>query len=315
MASTSVPKLSLFNDVAASPAAITATVAVCLTILVIVLTVICFVFWKTPRSLSPIITPPASFMVMAMFKNEGHAIREWLQHYAEQGAAHVILIDNGSTDRYQDAIQEFMATGFVTIIKEPRDHVQELAYNDCFEDHVRGKTEWLLVCDLDEFVFGAKRVPLALELLEVPEDVGALYFRWILFGSNGHTTQPVSILKGFTKRLKYPSATPEFSHSKYLVRVDSVAERGLRVFDVALKPPTKSPKAARRIVRFGENRTEASLKLEPIRIHHYVVQSRDWFDTVKSVRGDAFSAERDDMRDAAYFKLFDRNDVEDKSLA
>jgi hypothetical protein len=254
-------------------------------------------------------------MVMAMFKNEGHAMREWLQHYAEQGAAHVVLIDNGSTDKYQDNIQEFIASGFVSIVKEERRHVQQIAYNYCFEHHVRGKTEWLLVCDLDEFVFGAKRVPLALELLEVPEDVGALYFRWIIFGSSGHTNQPPSIMKGFTRRMRYPNADPDLGKSKYLVRVDSVAPGGLGSNNVVLKTAAQNPKTPRRIVRFGDNRTEASLPLEPIRIHHYAVQSLTWFTKVKAVRGDVASPARDTLRNLKYFEMYDKNDVEDKSLA
>jgi hypothetical protein len=68
-------------------------------------------------------------------------------------------------------------------------------------------------------------------------------------------------------------------------------------------------------VRLGEHRTEASLQLEPIRIHHYAIQSWDWFRTVKMTRGDVNAKESDTVRNAAYFKLYDRNDVEDKTLA
>lgn len=297
------------------PPTVLGTCAICIAVLAIVLTVICFVFWKTPKTLSPIITPPATITLMCMFKNEGHVLREWLQHYAEQGIAHAVMIDNGSTDAYQDTIQDFIATGFVTIIHESQKHVQVNSYNYNFEQHIRGKTEWLLVCDLDEFVFGAKRVPLALELLDVPEDVGALYFKWIMFGSNGHIQQPPSVLKGFTRRVKYPDATPNFSESKYLVRVDSVAPGGLGIHEVTLKSVADSPKAARRVVRLGERRTEASLQLEPIRIHHYAIQSWDWFRTVKMTRGDVNSKESDTVRNKKYFELYDRNDVEDKSLA
>jgi hypothetical protein len=312
------PKLSLGTlgpDIQPAPVTILATCAICVAVLVIVLTVICFVFWKTPKMLSPIITPPAAITVMAMFKNEAHVLREWLQHYAEQGITHAVLIDNGSTDDYRESIQDFVDSGFVTLVQEPQRHVQVKSYNYNFEQHIRGKAEWLLVCDMDEFVFGAKRVPLALELLEVPDDVGVIFFRWIMFGSNGHVKQPPSVVKGFTRRLKYPDSTPNFSESKYLVRADSVAPGGLGIHTVRLKSESESPKAARRVVRLGEHRTEASLQLEPIRIHHYAIQSWDWFRTVKMTRGDVNAKESDTVRNAAYFKLYDRNDLEDKTLA
>ena len=298
-----VPKVALAPGPAmATPSAIAATVVLCLTVIVILLTVICFVYWKKPRLLSPILRPPASFYVLATFRNQGRVLKEWLQHYAGQGAEHIILVDTGSTDAFQDSIQDFVTSGLASVYKDARGHqAKREVLNYYFTQYVVGKTDWVLVCDLDEFVFGTKRVPLALELLEVPEDVGALYFRWVVFGSSGHESQPPSVLKALTMRVKYPDATPALARSRYIARVDSVGPNGLDVFGVALKDS-----APRRTVRFGDNRTEASLQTEPIRVHRYPVQS---LEAVRKTHA------QNPAGAAAYLKVHDRNDKEDKSLA
>ena len=46
--------------------------------------------------------------VGAIFKNEAHEIREWIRHYLYHGADHFYLIDDGSTDNYEEQIQEFI---------------------------------------------------------------------------------------------------------------------------------------------------------------------------------------------------------------
>ena len=279
------------------------TLALCLAVVVILLTVICFVYWKRPRLLSPIIKPPASFFVLATFQTRHPgAMKEWLQHYAEQGAEHVVLVDTGTQEpTYTDAIQDFVNSGFVSVFRDTRGasaHREVLNYY--FRQAVAGKTDWVLVCDLDEYVFGTKRVPLALELLEVPDDVGALYFRWVVFGSGGHTLRPASVLKGYTRRAAYPDPNPAsgLARSRYLARADSVAEHGLDVFEVGLKP-----KGARRVVRFGESRTEGTLPTEPIRVHKYAGTAGE------AVDPGAGAALRPSLHAHA------KNDKEDKSLA
>ena len=39
--------------------------------------------------------------VLAIFKNEGMNIKEWIEHYIWQGIEHFYLINNDSTDNYK----------------------------------------------------------------------------------------------------------------------------------------------------------------------------------------------------------------------
>ena len=43
-------------------------------------------------------------MVVGIFKNEAMGIAEWISHYRWQGAKHIYLIDNNSTDDWRSRL-------------------------------------------------------------------------------------------------------------------------------------------------------------------------------------------------------------------
>ena len=45
--------------------------------------------------------------IVAMFKNESSIIKQWIKHYIEENVEHFYLIDNGSTDNYENEIKEY----------------------------------------------------------------------------------------------------------------------------------------------------------------------------------------------------------------
>ena len=72
--------------------------------------------------------------VVGIFKNEGHIIREWIEHYLREGVDNFVLIDNGSTDDYQNQIGEFVENGKVSIIFDDTKWAQIELYNKYFHD-------------------------------------------------------------------------------------------------------------------------------------------------------------------------------------
>jgi hypothetical protein len=53
--------------------------------------------------------------VGAMFKNEEHAIVEWIEHYLYHGVQHFYLINDGSTDTSVMKLQPYIDKGLVTL--------------------------------------------------------------------------------------------------------------------------------------------------------------------------------------------------------
>ena len=61
-------------------------------------------------------------------KNEAIAMKEWLQHYINQGVEHFYMIDNGSTDNWESEVDGFP----VTIFYDDEKHKQNDHYNKYF---------------------------------------------------------------------------------------------------------------------------------------------------------------------------------------
>ena len=73
-----------------------------------------------------LLTPPKyKLVVVAIFKNEAVAMREWLQHYMRQGVEHFYMIDNGSTDDWKSQIEGAP----VTVYTDAKKHAQIELYN------------------------------------------------------------------------------------------------------------------------------------------------------------------------------------------
>ena len=99
--------------------------------------------------------------IISMFKNEATIIESWLQHYIDEGVEHFYLIDNGSTDNFKSRINRFMHK--ITLISDntrfpavnnigPQQYLQ----NKYFLDKVKKESEWVFICDIDEYLYNKK---------------------------------------------------------------------------------------------------------------------------------------------------------------
>jgi hypothetical protein len=50
-------------------------------------------------------------------------------------------------------------------------------------------------------------------------------------------------------------------------------------------------------------------------VNHYPIMSKDYYNKVKKVRGDVYTANHNSARDDDYFKRYDNNKVDDTLLA
>jgi len=142
--------------------------------------------------------------VLAMFKNESWIIKEWLEHYLQEGIEHFYLIDNGSDDDYLDKIQPYIVNGKITLIKDPYRQklgTQDILYNKHFLKQIKEETIWIIVADMDEYIYARNGFKTISEYLSsVPPTIGKIVLPWKLFGSNGIITHPNKIIPVFTQR-------------------------------------------------------------------------------------------------------------------
>ena len=65
-----------------------------------------------------------SICVVSVFKNEKHALEEWITHYIKEGIDHFFLTDNGSDDGYIDILDKYIKNGNVSLNINPERYQQ-----------------------------------------------------------------------------------------------------------------------------------------------------------------------------------------------
>lgn len=247
--------------------------------------------------------PIYTFAIGAIFKNESHGIREWIQHYLYMGAEHFYLIDDGSTDGTVDAIHDYIEAGIVEIFRGSAPSYigrQRDMYNTHILPRVQTREmDWLLICDLDEYVW-TPFYPSLLHLLRAcTETTGQFQVAHTLFGSNGHEKQPERIVETFTRRTRNQPTSK--GNLKYFIR-SSYRFSSLNVHHATFE--NKEFQDAPYFILLGP---------EYVIMNHYGVQSREFWNTVKCTRGDLDAYRK---RTVEMFETEDAelNEVEDTRL-
>ncbi|MBR3497797.1 MAG: glycosyltransferase family 92 protein, partial [Selenomonadaceae bacterium] len=143
--------------------------------------------------------------VAAIFKDEGHYLKEWLDYHLLAGVEHFYLYNNDSSDDFREVLAPYVEENLVTLIDFPGRVMQLPAYNDALEKF-RFECRYLAFIDLDEFIFPRSNRSVVEILDEVflsadPNSAG-LAINWQFFGSNGLEKADYSrgVLERFTRR-------------------------------------------------------------------------------------------------------------------
>ena len=157
-----------------------------------------------------------------------------------------------------------------------RRHAQIPIYNDEMESRIRPDGhDWLLVCDLDEFVYTPRPGDTIQGFLSgVSPDVGDIWIKWLTFGSAGHKMQPAEgVIAGFRWRARAPVLHAYADSWKSIVRIAAVDVLNAHIHRMDPSFVT---------IRFdAEN--EYAVAAAPLRLNHYAIQSFDRFCRVKMV--------------------------------
>lgn len=242
--------------------------------IVVVLISIWLLCWKRQKK--------KKLCLLAIFKNETMNLDVWIRHYVSQGVETFYLIDNGSTDDPMSILKPYINRGLVKYFYRPQKHQQIRHYHDIIRsENILNKTTWLLICDLDEFVFSTSAT--LSSTLDSYEAYDIVYSQWRVFGSDGHLDHPPDIRVAMVHR--HPDLS---SQTKYIVRTSSIQN----IEDLG--------------VHFAKNIPNAIVENDTIRIHHYPIQSWQYFYIVKRTRGDVASEAADSIRDEHYFDNYNK---------
>ena len=217
--------------------------------------------------------------IVAVAKNEGVYLHEWIAYHRVIGFDELLVYDNDSDDGSQALLTELAGYGMVTPIRwsVPADvPPQSSAYADGLARLGRD-FGWVAFIDLDEYVVLPQHATIGQFLRDRPV-TDALGINWRNFGSSGHARYaPELVLDRFrrcaradygrNRRVKVLAHTSALKrpgvHSAKLVA-------GVRYVDVTGEP-----------IRDGRS-TQANLDV--IRLNHYYTKSaEEW--TWKAARG------------------------------
>ena len=275
--------------------------------------------------------------VLAIFKNESMIIREWICHCLSEGVEHFYLIDNGSTDDYMTKISDYMQ--YITLVIDSRkinkpknifDRImsnykcgkflhdygtQTYLYNDIFIDTIKKETKWIMICDIDEYIYarnGYKTIPDVLNSL--PSHIDKVLVYWKFFGSNNLEKQPENIVKSFTKKCS------NLPHRKFTGKCISKTQNIVEFYhsghDIILSNNNILYSLdGKKIENWREILSEEYIPLD-LHLNHYVFMSEEYFTNTKIVRGGGDTGFTSGRYNLEYFheknKLY--NEIEDKEL-
>jgi len=248
-----------------------------------------------------------SLCLLAIFKNEAHILKEWIEHYIKEGVDKFFLVNNNSSDNFYEVLLPYIIMGIVTLNNDERYYSQTIIYNDYL--HECKQYTWTIVCDLDEFIYSRRGFNSIKDFLNsLPNDVSQVCIPWKMYGSNGYDSydkpQPESVIQSFTKRQHNNGLV----NNKSIVRTEFLASFDLHEQNVYGGRQYNEPEH-----RFFMTINEEILQNSCLHLNHYAIQSFEWFMRVKATRGDNTTSHN--VRNEGYFRAYDRNDIEDLELA
>jgi len=251
--------------------------------------------------------------VVSVFKNEKHALEEWINHYIKEGVDHFFLTDNGSDDGYIDTLDKYIKNGTVSLNINPERH-QQIKHLNFYMDQIK-KYDWAIVIDLDEFLYARKKFSTIKKYLSsLHKNVKQIYVPWKMFGSNGHVNQTENIIHYFLKRNVYDKSV--LINGKCITRTKNLKKIGVHQSHTNANGLIITSDG--NVKQHDDNNfiytSEGILKDSCLHLNHYAIQSWEFFSKIKMTRGDALSPSVDHVRDKKYFDDYDNNIVLDDEL-
>ncbi len=229
-------------------------------------------------------------------KNESLSVEEWIDHYIWQGADHLFIIDNGSTDNTVALIEASVHRDKITLLQRPERHRQGHHYRMTFrKQRIKKRFQWLMVADADEFWFSKqdKTLPQALERFA---GFDVVYARWSQFGCPGQVTHPSSLRRDLW--LRHAALGPHIS-TKWAVRTSAIGNNALFVHKIR-----------------GACSSRTITDTDVLQVNHYFTQSRAFWKDVKLKRGSVSTPKHDHIRTMQLFEDFNGLAVtQDRTLA
>lgn len=167
-------------------------------------------------------TEPQFFLTVLARSKDEPFVREWVNHYTEEGADRIVIIDDASEDtavyrgmpKHVSVLYPLGGLGPNKFYSEEIDRI----YQD-----LRQQTKWLLFCDVDEFITSRLRPDKTIrwELTNTFHNVHCVKVPWIMMSCDGRAENPESVRKELVTRWNHNIAHPH-PNTKFRCRLDRI---------------------------------------------------------------------------------------------
>lgn len=130
--------------------------------------------------------------VVAIVKDEGKDILEWLLYYIAIGFSSIIIYDNNSTDDTARVVKNVGQSLDVRLVDWPEHPGQVQAYNHAISSYGT-EFEFMFMVDADEFLVLSKGDTLEKYLKRI-KPYPAVAIHWLNFGSSNHQERPAGLI-------------------------------------------------------------------------------------------------------------------------
>lgn len=269
--------------------------------------------------------------VCLCIKNEARYILDFIEHYIKQGVEHFYIINNDSIDNLEEILKNSSYNSLITLIRDDMSIDINNAYsstngliaiyNNNLYEIVKNETEWGIVVDIDEFMYGKNGFNIKTFLENVDDSVGCIYVIWNIMTSltvKNESDNLFSIQSNNFKRLNYDM----ISNLSYNIK--NANDFGKSIFRTSMLNGLiglhKSHITTGKIINnYGENKnswydngnninySENNFKNINISLNHYVI--RDYNDYIKKKIQLHFNNQQRNVLLKGIFELLELDDM------
>ena len=264
--------------------------------------------------------------VVAIIKNEGSYLKEWLDYHLMAGVDHFYLYDNESPDNQAEVVAPYVKDGLVDYFPLPGQAMQFAAYNDAIKNF-KFQSRYMAFIDADEFVYpkaeqvdGGGITDLVDKITSQNPNSAGVAIHWHCFGTNGEEKADYSrgVLERFTRRAKSDWMIPRKNNPENRDAPGNCYVKVIvnpRKINFNQSPHQMVYFADNYVVdenaKFVEGSRPLPITTEKFVINHYYLKSREEF-LRKVNRG---SAARTVMKKKLeWFEQCDRNEIFDDGI-
>ena len=151
---------------------------------------------------------------VAIVKNEGPYIIEWIEFHRIVGVDKFYIYDNESSDNLEELLQPYIKSGIVIYQYLPGKNMQNKVYTDAIKRY-KDESKYLGFIDIDEFVVPCEDNSLGDivdDILNKNERAAGVAINWRMYGSNGYEEKPKGLV---IENYKY-RAEDDFHANKHI---------------------------------------------------------------------------------------------------